>query len=192
VIQAQQVNHARERRSQRRNHDLTSWQLKLNLNSSLNSERKAAMKFWRLDSPEYSSDYRASYINGSLSHPFGLPGVRCDVCGQTWGGGRVLPYEYPASMRGDKKAKDRWPLSRSEHVRPQKLILKELGLRGKPFIDVRPGDSFQPCYLDIPSRPRADFLWSNAGVLVVSERIKELLVVLCRDEKPFAQSSCER
>jgi hypothetical protein len=45
-------------------------------------------------SPDYGSDYRYSYINGSLEHRFGLPGVDCDVCGQTWGGSRVLPYEY--------------------------------------------------------------------------------------------------
>ena len=133
-------------------------------------------------SPEYGSDYRYSYINGSLEHPFGLPGVDCDVCGQTRGGSRVLPYDYPESLRSHKKAKDRWPIPRSEHSALQEQLLKQLGLEGAPFVDLRPGDSFQPCYLDVPSRPRADFLWSRSGVLVVSERIKESLVSLCRDE----------
>jgi hypothetical protein len=140
------------------------------------------MRFWRLTSPDYDSDYRHSYINGSLEHPFGLPGVECDVCGETWGGSRVLAYEYPESLRSYKKARDRWPIPRSEHSALQERLLNELGLEGKPFVDLRPGDSFQPCYLDVPSRPRADFLWSSLGVLVVSERIKELLVSLCRDE----------
>jgi|HubBroStandDraft_2_1064218.scaffolds.fasta_scaffold131021_2 hypothetical protein len=140
------------------------------------------MRFWRLMSPDYDSDYRGSYINGSLEHPFGLPGVDCDVCGQTWGGSRVLSYEYPESLRSHKKATDRWPIPRSQHSALQEQLLNELGLEGEPFVDLRPGDSFQPCYLDVPSRPRADFLWSSIGVLVVSERIKESLVSLCRDE----------
>jgi hypothetical protein len=142
----------------------------------------SAMLFWRLTSPDYGSDYRYSYVNGSLEHPFGLPGVRCDVCGQTWGGSRVLPYEYPELLRSHKKATDRWPISRSEHSALQEKLLNQLGLEGEPFVDLRPGDSFQPCYLDVPSRPRADFLWSSIGVLVVSERIKESFVSLCRHE----------
>jgi hypothetical protein len=36
----------------------------------------------------------------------------------------------------------------------------------------QPGDKFQPCYLDIPSRPRADFLWCSIGSVVISERVK--------------------
>jgi hypothetical protein len=140
------------------------------------------MRFWRLMSPHYDSDYRDSYINGDLEHPFGLPGVHCDVCGQTWGGSRVLPYEYPESLRNHKKARDRWPIPRNKHSALQGELLSQLGLAGEPFVDLRPGDSFQPCYLDVPSRPRADFLWAASGVLVVSERIKETLVSLCRDE----------
>ena len=150
------------------------------------------MRFWRLMSPDYGSDYRYSYINGSLAHPFGLPGVDCDVCGQTWGGSRVLPYEYPESLRSHRKATDRWPISRSEHLALQKQLLNQLGLAGDPFVDLRPGDSFQPCYLDVPSRPRADFLWSSIGVLVVSERIKESLISLCVTRLPFGRSRCER
>ena len=64
------------------------------------------MQFWRLEAPEYDSDYRQTYINGSLEHPFGLPGVRCDVCQQTWGGSRILPFECPASLRGHRNLTD--------------------------------------------------------------------------------------
>ena len=38
----------------------------------------------------------------------------------------------------------------------------------------RPGDDFQPCYLDIPSRPRADFIWGCLGSVVISERVRRL------------------
>ena len=140
------------------------------------------MRFWRLTYPDYDSDYRNSYINGNLEHPFGLPGVDCDVCGKTWAGSRVLPYEYPQSLRSHKKATDRWPIRPSEHADLQKQLFNQLGLAGEPFVDLCPGDRFQPCYLDVPSRPRADFLWPSLGVLVVAERIKELPIALCGDE----------
>ena len=37
----------------------------------------------------------------------------------------------------------------------------------------RPGDVYQPCYLDIPSRPRADFIWGCLGSAVISERVRQ-------------------
>jgi hypothetical protein len=137
------------------------------------------MKFWRIQSPEYRSDYKDTYINGSLEHPFGLPGVKCDVCGDTWGGSRILPFECPESFRRHKSITNRWPISRAEHEALQKELMAILSIHGKPFIDLRPGDDFQPCFLDVPSRPRADFLWSSIGSLVVSERIKNALVEFC-------------
>lgn len=141
-----------------------------------------ATRFWRISSPDYESDYRDSYINGGLDYPFGLPGVHCDVCGQTWGGCRVLSYECPESLKSHKNFKERWPVSRSEHTALQQQLFAALGARGEPFIDLRPGDTLQPCYLDIPSRPRADFLWPYLGVLVVSGRIKDFFLNTCCDE----------
>ncbi len=65
------------------------------------------MKFWRLDHPAYDSDYEHSYLNGMLEHPFAFPGVRGDVCHQTWGGSRILPFELPVSLRTHKHLKER-------------------------------------------------------------------------------------
>ena len=133
------------------------------------------MRFWKLDHPDYDSDYRFSYINGSLVHPFGMPGVRCDVCGDTWGGSRILPYD-PAQLRKRKHLTDGWPIPLKEHKSLQKEVRDALNNAG--YVDVpelHPGDGFQPCYLDIPSRPRADFLWSSLGSVVVSQRVKDLL-----------------
>ena len=137
------------------------------------------MIFWRIKSPDYESDYRDSYINGFLEHPFGLPGVRCNVCSDTWGGSRILPIVCPDSFRSHKNIVDGWPISRSEHGTLQKEIMSTLQINGEPFIDIRPGDDFQPCFLDVPSRPRADFLWSSLGSLIVSERIKNVLFDSC-------------
>jgi hypothetical protein len=132
--------------------------------------------------PDNQSDYKDSYINGGLEHPFGLPGVDCDICGSTWGGSRILAYECPINLRDQKYIIDRWPISRKEHEVLQKNLMQELSIQGAPFSVLRPGDSFQPSYLDVPSRPTSDFLWSSLGSLVVSERIKGVLSKECQDE----------
>ncbi len=84
--------------------------------------------------------------------------------------------------QGPQNFTERWPVSRSEHSALQHQLLAALGTKGEPFVDLRPGDTVQPCYLDIPSRPRADFLWPYSGVLVVSERIKDFFLKTCGDE----------
>jgi hypothetical protein len=78
--------------------------------------------------------------------------------------------------------KDRWAISRSEHEELQRKAMRALRIKGAPFIALRPGDDFQPCFLNVPSRPRADFLWASIGTLVVSERIKRLLVSACPND----------
>jgi Protein of unknown function (Gmx_para_CXXCG) len=132
------------------------------------------MQFWRLKYPDYDSDYKASYINGSLEHPFGLPGVRCDVCRATWGGGRILPFELPASLRGRKHLKQGWPISLEQHQALQQEVQQEFRRVGIVVPSLKPGDDFQPCYLDVPSRPRADFIWGCLGSVVISERVRQL------------------
>ena len=135
------------------------------------------MQFWKLDHPDYDSDYRFSYINGSLAHPFGMPGIRCEACGSTWGGSRILPYESPVKLRRRKHLTNRWPITLEEHKSLKEKVRDALQKAG--YVDVPelfPGDDFQPCYLDVPSKPRADFLWSSLGSVVVSQRVKTLLV----------------
>lgn len=137
------------------------------------------MKFWRLEHPDYDSDYKHSCVNGELQHPFGLPGVRCDVCRQTWGGSRILPFELPASLRTHKHLKERWPISLERHQALQREVQEEFRRAGIVVPSLQPGDDFQPCYLDIPSRPRADFIWGCLGSVVISERVRRLFESLC-------------
>jgi hypothetical protein len=54
-----------------------------------------------------------------------------------------------------------------------------LGIKGEPFVALRPGNSFQPCFLDVPSQPRADFLWPSLGSFAVSDRVRDLLLTAC-------------
>ena len=140
------------------------------------------MRFWKITGPENQSDYEHSYINGGLEHPFGLPGVKCDICGSIWGGGRILAYDCPTSFRNQKHIIERWPISRQDHEALQNTLMKALSIQGQPFSALRPGDSFQPSYLDVPSRPTSDFLWSSLGSLVVSERIKDVLSKECQND----------
>lgn len=49
----------------------------------------------------------------------------------------------------------------------------------RPGLRLMPGDSFQPAVLDVPSRPRADFLWGSLGSFVVSSRVRDLLAEKC-------------
>jgi hypothetical protein len=137
------------------------------------------MTFWRLHAPDYDSDYEATYTNGSPAHPYGLPGVECDVCGQTWGGSRVLPYECPEQLRTHQRLKSEWAVPRPEHSALQQELMTALGMTGRPFDTLRPGDRLQPCFLDVPSLPRADFLWGGMGSVIVSQRIRDLLMEHC-------------
>src|SRR6476646_4473178 len=110
------------------------------------------MEFWRLAQPHYS-DYEAAHINGALEHPYGLPGVHCDVCAQTWSYSRNLPYVCPERLRSTKGFTNPWPVPRADHEALQTQLMRELSIDGHPFVDFRPGDDLQPCFLDVPTRP---------------------------------------
>jgi hypothetical protein len=112
-------------------------------------------KFWRLDHPDYESDYAHTFINGSLTHPFSLPGVICPICKQTWGGSRILPYQCSESLRRRKEIRNPWPIPLADHKKLQAEVITALRSQGFEIDSLKPGDYFQPCYLDIPSRPRA-------------------------------------
>lgn len=132
--------------------------------------------FWRLESPPEQSDYDYTFINGALEHPFGLPGVDCESCGATWGGEIQLPYELPMHLRGLKSLNERWPISGSEHAKLRSIVLKALQATGAPIDVLNVGSTFQPAFLDVPSRPEVDFLWSAVGSVVVSERVRNAIV----------------
>lgn len=140
------------------------------------------MRFWRLNHPEYDSDYRHIFINGSLEHPFGLPGVVCDRCGQTWGGSRVLSYDCPELLRTEEKLTNRWPIQRADHEALQRDLMRKLSISGEPFHALRPGDELQPCLFSAPSTPRADFLWPSLASFLVSDRIARVFRTACGED----------
>jgi hypothetical protein len=131
--------------------------------------------FWRLQQPESDSDYADTYINGTLEHPFALPGVKCERCGQTWGGTAILPYELPPELQSLKQLRNGWPISGREHAELRRRVLEALQAAGAPIAELRVGAIFQPAFLDVPSCPEADFLWSGLGSVVVSERVRDTM-----------------
>ncbi|MEW6620621.1 MAG: double-CXXCG motif protein [bacterium] len=130
--------------------------------------------FWKIEPPDYESDYKDIFVNGSGKHLFGLPGVKCSTCGETWGGSRILPFECPSSFQKLKEIRDRWPISSEEHLKLRQSLLKELNKSGQNIDFLLPGDEFQPVYLEFPSRPKSDFLWSTLGSIIVSQKVKSL------------------
>ena len=53
-----------------------------------------------------------------------------------------------------------------------------LGEYGERLV-IKPGLRIQPAYLDIPSRPEADFLWCSLDVMVVSDWVKQVFDRVC-------------
>ncbi len=131
-------------------------------------------RYWRITDPDYESDYQDSFVNGQGTHRLGLPGIRCDGCGQTWSGTRVLPFECPEVFRGVKEINRGWPVPSARFVELRDALLSELRREGHETDSLQPGDDFQPVYLRFPSRPRSDFLWSTLGSVIVSQRVKDL------------------
>ncbi len=134
--------------------------------------------FWRMDAPKYG-DYKSAFINGELEHPYQLPDIKCDVCsGGNCSEDMILPYECPVEWR-EEAFMDSEAVGPSEFEKLvgklQKTVPRSLRL---PTTLIRPGCELQPCFLDIPSKPTADFLWCYIGSVVVSERVKALFDAL--------------
>jgi hypothetical protein len=152
---------------------------------TLLSSAMVKSRFWRMQEPEYRSDYQSSFVNGGLEHPFGVPGVHCEICRATWGGCRVLPYPCPEPLRERQELLERWPIAGPAHRLLRSEIAECLRVEGYEASVLLPGDSLQPNYLDVPSRPRADFLWASLGSVVVSERIRVFFSELAADAVTF-------
>jgi len=131
--------------------------------------------FWRVEHPDYPSETADRLVNGELSHSFGMPGVHCARCGQTWAGNRVLPFALPPSLCDRLELRNRWPIDADAHRALRAKVLRELRESGAALETVEPGDSFPPALLDVAAPPDADFLWGAHGSVVVSDRVKGAL-----------------
>ncbi len=141
----------------------------------MSADRKTvAGRFWKLGGAKYN-DYKSAYINGELEHPYRLPEIKCDLCnGGNCGEDIVLPYECPPAWKSER-FRDPKPVSTRQFQRlASELQASVPAKRRLPLSLIRPGCELQPCFLDIPSKPAADFLWCYIGSVVVSQRIKDL------------------
>ncbi len=133
------------------------------------------MQFFRMQSPEYSSDSQDISINGNLEYVYRFPGVSCNACKATYGGSRILTLEAPPQIRNDQRFRSRWPISEQEHAAMQQEVAAYLDADFAAFETFRPGDNFQPAYYDSATLPQTDFLWPNIRSFVVSSRMKRLV-----------------
>ena len=140
------------------------------------------MRFWQIRKPDYTSDYQDSYINGAIEHLLEFPKIDCDVCFRAWGwtGTRSVTFECPESLREEIARLSKKSLSRTDHLTLKTRLLSAVGLESLPFIDIGPQYSFPPGFLDVPSRPKADFLWPWPTILV-SQRVRDSLADVCGD-----------
>ena len=138
------------------------------------------MKFWELREPA-GSDYKHVHTSGRLDHPFRMPTVKCEQCGEiVVNFDAVLPLECPVPFRTNKLLTDH--ATEIPMGQFKKLVFDmSAELRGTAVkkASLVPGACFQPGYLDVPSTPRSDFLWSDSWTglhtVVVSQRIKDIL-----------------
>ena len=134
-------------------------------------------RFWYLTQPAIESDYRNIWLNGSVEHPFSLPGVTCSRCGQTWANMRHLPIELPKPLWEMSELRSHWPIPDSAHRDLCSRVERALLPFGVSVERLAPGDTFMPAYLDIPTIPTADFLWSCLGAPLVSERVRAAFMI---------------
>lgn len=147
------------------------------------------MRFWRLHHPAYQSASVERLLNGDLTHPYRLPGIKCGECGETWGGSRILPYTLPESLRDRVELREPWPIDDGTHRRLRDLVLRELRAAGASIEVLRPGDAFQPAILDVAESPDADFLW-GAEAALVSGRVHDVLTTVPLKGAKFAPVTC--
>jgi hypothetical protein len=137
------------------------------------------MKFWEIDEP-FGSDYRHVQVSGKLEHPYRLPMADCEKCGASVSCyyDVVLPFECPASFRKNRLLTDEDArVTVKDFKKLAKAIASELPKSATSRL--APQACFQPGFLDVPSTPKDDFLWSDlwSGLSskVVSERVQRAI-----------------
>ena len=142
------------------------------------------MNFWQLEGTHYVSDYKSSFVNGLIEHPYKLPDVRCTVCREYLGGDSVLPCACPTYLRKSFSAPA--DVAIEEFNRLAKKVKVAVEKQGLSSSLVQPGCILQPAFLDIASKPTADCLWPGFSPLV-SLRIREKLESLRLRDIAFAE-----
>lgn len=128
---------------------------------------------WLLSQPR-NDYYRHCFVDGTATHRTLVPGVECDLCGDTGAGSRILPFACPIGIREEVEAVfEEWGALPVEKFLTYKARWESVLRREGIQYDLAPGDEFQPCYWEVPSIPRYDFFWPLAE-FIVSERIATL------------------
>ena len=133
-------------------------------------------EYWTIDRPEYDDEDQDAFVNGTAVAPHETPRIECRTCGQTWIGGRVHPFFCPVQFAGIEIAWNEMMIEEAEFKKLRRRVNRVLRAQGHPDFDLRPGDDFQPFMLDLPSRPRYDFLWSGFASVFVTKKVRDLFI----------------
>jgi hypothetical protein len=147
------------------------------------------MEFWKLEKTDYVNDYKTSFVNGQIEHPYSLPVVQCKVCREYMSEDFVLPYKCPVGLR--KKLTDPDDVNMAEFKVIAKQAMTAVKAQGLSGSIVQPGCSLQPAFLDIGSKPTADFLWPSFSPLV-SPRIRKKMESLKLRDIAFGEVSLRK
>ncbi len=79
----------------------------------------------------------------------------------------MVPISCPEELRDPELLGQNRVVSLEEYNSLRQEIEHYLREKQESAGDLQPGDMLQPAYLDVPSYPTADFLWSFLGSVVV-------------------------
>ncbi|MBK1856595.1 hypothetical protein JO972_16645 [Verrucomicrobiaceae bacterium 5K15] len=137
------------------------------------------MKIWRIKAPSYRSSKEKANHNGSISFPYGLPGVKC--CG-TWSGCDLLGIDCPQELRDVTGLNDSWPLKPKRLDKLREELRRFEGFSGLSIHELSPGARLMPPTFKQPHHKDNDFLWPALEAPVVSLRVAALLSRICPDD----------
>jgi hypothetical protein len=137
------------------------------------------MTFWEIREPS-GSDYKHVHVSGKLDHPYRLPRLECERCGALVSSyyDVVLPFECPSSFRENRLLDgENAAVSLKDFKKFVDRIAVELPTGAAPRL--KPQACLQPAFLDVPSIPKDDFLWSDlwSGLssMVVADRVRQAI-----------------
>ncbi|NMO17603.1 hypothetical protein HPC49_18305 [Pyxidicoccus fallax] len=127
------------------------------------------MRYYQLQEPHYAAPriWSGTY---RVERRWGLPGIECPECHQTWSDFRSYPAVDVSHLTGRKELEDGWPRPYAEYVR--------LAERVRPFcppdVVLTPGSMFGPLHGTARGRFGPLTLVSIWGVLVREDLLQTL------------------
>jgi hypothetical protein len=126
-------------------------------------------KYQILSHPEEKKPGDQLSINGESSFEYQIPGLECPKC-TAWAEHRWLSVSCPESIKGIPELRQHRPVSIERH----RIIMNNIHRELKRDSAINPGNIFQPVKLSSKVPLKDDIIWPGIGMMVVSEKAKEM------------------